>query len=107
LATPTDAGANVGEIACPAIVLMGTLDTDWADPAAEGAGIVAVKPAGLGTFSYGGMCSTRHRLKLTGSLEKSNSTVNSCHAMTLQTLKYALYKVHTQIRLKSGPPGAA
>jgi pimeloyl-ACP methyl ester carboxylesterase len=48
LAAPTDAGAKLGEIACPAIVLMGTLDPDWADPAAEGAGIVAAMPAGLG-----------------------------------------------------------
>ncbi|GAA2131371.1 alpha/beta fold hydrolase [Glycomyces algeriensis] len=50
LSDPTDAGAKLGEIACPAIVLMGTLDPDWADPAAEGAGIVAAMPAGLGTL---------------------------------------------------------
>jgi pimeloyl-ACP methyl ester carboxylesterase len=50
MSAPTDAGAKLGEIACPAVVLMGTLDPDWADPAAEGAGIVAAMPAGLGTL---------------------------------------------------------
>ncbi|MFD0474301.1 alpha/beta fold hydrolase [Nonomuraea thailandensis] len=38
---PTDAGARLGDVRCPALIIMGTLDPDWADPAAEGEGIVA------------------------------------------------------------------
>jgi pimeloyl-ACP methyl ester carboxylesterase len=45
---PTDAGAKLAEIRCPALVLMGTLDPDWPSPAAEGEGVVAKMPAGLG-----------------------------------------------------------
>jgi pimeloyl-ACP methyl ester carboxylesterase len=33
---------------CPALVIMGTEDPDWADPRAEAEGIVAAMPAGLG-----------------------------------------------------------
>ncbi|MFB4263325.1 alpha/beta fold hydrolase [Nonomuraea sp. GTA35] len=43
---PTDAGARLGDVRCPALIIMGTLDPDWADPAAEGEGIVAGMPAG-------------------------------------------------------------
>ncbi len=49
LAAPTDAGAQLGRISCPALVLVGTLDPDWNDPEAEAAGVVAAMPAGLGT----------------------------------------------------------
>ncbi|QNP61574.1 alpha/beta fold hydrolase [Streptomyces genisteinicus] len=45
---PTDAGARLGDIRCPALIVEGTLDPDWTDPAAEGEGIVASMPAGLG-----------------------------------------------------------
>lgn len=45
---PADAGAKLAEIRCPALVLMGTLDPDWASPAAEGEAVVAAMPAGLG-----------------------------------------------------------
>ncbi|MEU7019647.1 alpha/beta hydrolase [Streptomyces sp. NPDC046203] len=45
---PTDAGAQLGNVRCPVLVLEGTLDPDWADPHAEGTAIVADLPAGLG-----------------------------------------------------------
>ncbi|MBA5222838.1 alpha/beta fold hydrolase [Streptomyces griseoaurantiacus] len=45
---PTDAGARLGDVRCPALVVMGTLDPDWADPRAEGEAILAALPDGLG-----------------------------------------------------------
>jgi pimeloyl-ACP methyl ester carboxylesterase len=45
---PTDAAAALGSIRCPALVFMGTLDSDWPDPQAEGNAIIAEMPAGLG-----------------------------------------------------------
>ena len=45
---PTDAEAKLASIRCPALVIMGTLDSDWADPRAEADAIVAAMPAGLG-----------------------------------------------------------
>ncbi|MET7305071.1 alpha/beta hydrolase [Embleya sp. NPDC005575] len=48
MSAPTDAGAVLGDIRCPALVIEGTLDPDWPDPAAEGAAIVAAMPEGLG-----------------------------------------------------------
>ncbi|GAB3961035.1 alpha/beta hydrolase [Actinoallomurus acanthiterrae] len=48
---PVDAGAQLGNIRCAALVIMGTLDPDWADPKAEADGIVAEMPAGLGTVA--------------------------------------------------------
>ncbi len=45
---PADAAAALGSIRCPALVFMGTLDSDWPDPQAEGNAIVAGMPAGLG-----------------------------------------------------------
>ncbi|MET9464299.1 alpha/beta hydrolase [Streptomyces sp. NPDC006544] len=48
LSAPTDAGARLGGITCPALVIEGTLDCDWADPRAEGEAVVAGMPAGLG-----------------------------------------------------------
>ncbi|MBB0245315.1 alpha/beta fold hydrolase [Streptomyces alkaliphilus] len=45
---PTDAGALLGDVRCPVLVVMGTLDPDWADPHAEGSAIVDALPAGLG-----------------------------------------------------------
>ena len=47
--SPADAGAALPRISCPALVVMGTEDPDWADPRAEAEGIVAEMPAGLGT----------------------------------------------------------
>ncbi|GIH27129.1 hydrolase [Acrocarpospora phusangensis] len=43
---PTDAGAKLPEVPVPALVVMGELDPDWADPKAEADGIVAALPAG-------------------------------------------------------------
>ena len=45
---PTDAGAQLGNVGCPVLVVMGTLDPDWADPHAEGSAIVDALPSGLG-----------------------------------------------------------
>ncbi|MET8450563.1 alpha/beta hydrolase [Streptomyces sp. NPDC005209] len=45
---PTDAGAQLGRVRCPVLVVMGTLDPDWADPRAEGTAIVEALPSGLG-----------------------------------------------------------
>ena len=45
---PADAEAALPDIRCPALVIMGTLDSDWADPRAEADAIVAAMPAGLG-----------------------------------------------------------
>jgi len=47
--SPADAGAALPRISCPALVIMGTEDPDWADPGAEAEGIVAAMPTGLGT----------------------------------------------------------
>jgi pimeloyl-ACP methyl ester carboxylesterase len=46
--TPADAGAQLGDVRCPVLVVQGGADCDWADPRAEGAAIVAALPAGLG-----------------------------------------------------------
>ncbi|WP_133977685.1 alpha/beta fold hydrolase [Kribbella voronezhensis] len=45
---PTDAGAQLGNVRCPVLVIEGSLDPDWADPRQEGEAIVAALPAGLG-----------------------------------------------------------
>ena len=47
--SPADADKQLPNIRCPALVIMGTLDPDFADPRAEGDAIVAAMPAGLGT----------------------------------------------------------
>ena len=44
----TDAAAALPSIRCPALVIEGSLDSDFADPQAEGNAIVAAMPAGLG-----------------------------------------------------------
>ena len=46
--SPADADAQLGRVTCPVLVIVGTLDPDWADPRAEGERIVADLPAGLG-----------------------------------------------------------
>jgi pimeloyl-ACP methyl ester carboxylesterase len=46
--TPADAQAQLSSIRCPALVIMGSLDPDFADPRAEGEAIAAAMPAGLG-----------------------------------------------------------
>ncbi|MFE4691594.1 alpha/beta fold hydrolase [Streptomyces sp. NPDC056749] len=45
---PVDAGAQLGNVRCPVLVVMGTLDPDWADPHGEGTAIVDALPSGLG-----------------------------------------------------------
>ncbi len=49
--TPADAAAQLPNITVPALVIMGTLDPDFADPQAEGDAIVAAMPSGLGTVA--------------------------------------------------------
>jgi pimeloyl-ACP methyl ester carboxylesterase len=49
--TPADAGAQLANIRCPALVIMGTLDPDFADPRAEGDAIVSAMPSGLGSVA--------------------------------------------------------
>ncbi|MEV4704561.1 alpha/beta hydrolase [Actinoplanes sp. NPDC049316] len=45
---PVDAGAQLGNVRCPVLVVEGTLDPDWASPRAEGEAVVAALPSGLG-----------------------------------------------------------
>ena len=52
--TPADAEKQLPNIKCPALVLMGSLDPDFADPQAEGDAIVAAMPAGAGTVAMAG-----------------------------------------------------
>jgi pimeloyl-ACP methyl ester carboxylesterase len=49
--TPADAEAQLASVRCPALIIMGTLDPDFADPRAEGEAIVAAMPSGLGTVA--------------------------------------------------------
>jgi pimeloyl-ACP methyl ester carboxylesterase len=49
--TPADAAAQLPNVACPALIVMGTLDPDFADPRAEGEAVVAAMPSGLGTVA--------------------------------------------------------
>lgn len=49
--TPADAGAQLPNIRCAALVVMGSLDPDFADPRAEGDAIVAAMPSGLGAVA--------------------------------------------------------
>ncbi|MGV9667740.1 alpha/beta fold hydrolase [Nocardia niigatensis] len=46
--TPADAHARIADIRCPALVLMGVDDPDFADPRAEAEAVVAAMPPGLG-----------------------------------------------------------
>jgi pimeloyl-ACP methyl ester carboxylesterase len=48
---PADAGAQLAGVRCPALIVEGSLDPDWADPRAEGADIVAAMPAGVARLS--------------------------------------------------------
>jgi len=49
--TPADAEAQLPRVRCPALVIMGTEDPDFADPRAEGEAVAAAMPAGLGTVA--------------------------------------------------------
>jgi len=46
-----DAEAQLPHISCPALVIMGDADPDYADPQAEADEVVATMPAGLGTVA--------------------------------------------------------
>jgi pimeloyl-ACP methyl ester carboxylesterase len=49
--TPADAQAQLPNVACPALVLMGTLDPDFVDPVAEGEAVVSAMPPGIGQLA--------------------------------------------------------
>jgi pimeloyl-ACP methyl ester carboxylesterase len=49
--SPADAGAQLAGVRCPALIIEGTLDPDWADPRAEGEAIIAALPAGIGELA--------------------------------------------------------
>jgi len=52
--TPADAEKQLPNVRCSALVIMGTLDPDFAGPRAEGEAIVAAMPAGVGTVAMVG-----------------------------------------------------
>lgn len=47
---PTDAEAQLPNVHCPALIMMGTLDPDWDDNEAEARAIVAAMPDGVGRY---------------------------------------------------------
>lgn len=47
---PVDAAAQLANVRCPVLVVMGGDDSDFADPEAEAAAIVGLLPAGLGRY---------------------------------------------------------
>jgi pimeloyl-ACP methyl ester carboxylesterase len=47
---PADAEAQLPNVKCPALIVMGTADPDYPDPAAEGEAIAAALRSGLGTL---------------------------------------------------------
>jgi pimeloyl-ACP methyl ester carboxylesterase len=46
----TGTAAQLPNVRCPALIIMGTLDPDWPDPQAEAAAIVGLLPAGTGRY---------------------------------------------------------
>jgi pimeloyl-ACP methyl ester carboxylesterase len=50
-ATPAEAQSRLGQVQCPALIVFGTADPDFADPRAEGEAIVAAMPAGRATLA--------------------------------------------------------
>ncbi|GAB2627391.1 hydrolase [Paractinoplanes abujensis] len=46
--SPADAGQQLANVRCPALIIEGSLDPDWIDPRAEGEAIIAALPAGAG-----------------------------------------------------------
>jgi pimeloyl-ACP methyl ester carboxylesterase len=44
---PKDAGAYLAKVQCPALIVVGSLDPDWASPKPEAEGIAAAMPAGV------------------------------------------------------------
>ena len=47
---PVDAAEQLAKVRCPALVVMGSDDSDFPDPEAEAAAIVSLLPAGLGRY---------------------------------------------------------
>ncbi len=48
---PTDAHAQLPNVACPALVIMGTSDPDFVDPTAEGEAVLSAMPPGIGQLA--------------------------------------------------------
>ncbi|QIG41686.1 alpha/beta hydrolase [Nocardioides anomalus] len=48
---PADAGARLGDVRCPVLVVEGSRDPDWVDARAEGEAVVAALPGGLGRLA--------------------------------------------------------
>lgn len=48
---PTDAGDQLAHVACPVLVVEGSLDPDWTDSRAEGEEVLADLPDGLGRLA--------------------------------------------------------
>ena len=49
--SPGDAAAQLPNVACPVLVIEGSLDPDWANPRAEGEKIIADLTSGLGELA--------------------------------------------------------
>ena len=49
--TPADAGEQLAHVTCPVLIVQGSADPDWAAPQAEGEGIVAGLPTGVGRLA--------------------------------------------------------
>ena len=49
--SPDDAGAQLAHVACPVLIIEGSLDPDWASPRAEGEKVLADLPDGLGELA--------------------------------------------------------
>ena len=47
---PVDAAAQLANVRCPVLVVMGRNDSDFPDPEAEATAIVGLLPAGLGRY---------------------------------------------------------
>jgi pimeloyl-ACP methyl ester carboxylesterase len=49
--TPADAETQLPNVPCPALIVIGSADPDFPDPAAEGEAIVAALSPGVGTLT--------------------------------------------------------
>lgn len=49
--SPADAGEQLPHVTVPILVVMGTADPDWADPRAEGEGVIAALRPGIGRLA--------------------------------------------------------
>lgn len=49
--SPADAGAQLANVHCPVLIIQGAADPDWADPRAEGLGVVAELSGDLGQLA--------------------------------------------------------